>query len=82
MTLGDKLNNMSLNSRTTGKVDPVTESMTKGKAPTLGDVKQSVKVCTVVRSYGFRIHLLHYQNLVRSLIAAIQTLNALPSMWS
>lgn len=50
MTLGDKLNNMSLNSRTTGKVDPVTESMAKGKAPTLGDVKQSVKVCTVVRS--------------------------------
>ncbi|KAF8584095.1 DNA-binding protein [Ramaria rubella] len=60
MTLGEKMNKMSLNTRSTSKMDPAAEAIVKGKPPTLGDVKQSVK------------------NLVRSLIAAIQTLNGLP----
>ena len=42
MTLDDQLNNLSLN-KNKGK-DPVTQSALKGKAPTLGEVKQSLKV--------------------------------------
>lgn len=45
MTLGEKLDKLTLNYRSTVKVDPVAEAMAKGKAPTLGDVKQSVKAC-------------------------------------
>jgi meiosis-specific protein len=50
MTLGDKLNKLALNSHSTTKLDPVTEAMAKGKAPTLGDVKQSVKACICCRA--------------------------------
>lgn len=49
MTLGDKLDRMDLNSRSAVKLDPVAEAMANGKAPTLGDVKQSVKVCIYCR---------------------------------
>ncbi|THH03421.1 hypothetical protein EW145_g6266 [Phellinidium pouzarii] len=43
MSLDDQLNNLSLNGRSNQAVDPVAVSTFKGKAPTLGDVKQSVK---------------------------------------
>ena len=43
MTLGEDLANMSLSG--TGKErDPVSEAVKKGKVPTLGEVKRSLKV--------------------------------------
>ncbi|KAF8516961.1 HORMA-domain-containing protein, partial [Hysterangium stoloniferum] len=60
MTLSERLDKMAIHSRSSEKVDPVAAAVGKGKSPTLGEVKQSVK------------------NLVRSLIAAIQTLSPLP----
>jgi hypothetical protein len=44
MTLGERLDKISLNTHSAAKIDPVAEALVKGKAPTLGDVKQSVKV--------------------------------------
>ena len=43
MTLGERLDKMSLNAHSAMKVDPVAQAIIEGKAPTLGDVKQSVK---------------------------------------
>jgi meiosis-specific protein HOP1 len=40
LSLGDNLQRMSLKEK-----DPVTEAVLKGNAPTLREVKRSVKVC-------------------------------------
>lgn len=46
MTLGDGLEKMSLKDKKDHSDDPVTKAAKSGKAPTLLDVKKSVKVCT------------------------------------
>ncbi|KAL5511311.1 hypothetical protein ACEPAH_4527 [Sanghuangporus vaninii] len=44
MSLDDQLNNLSLNPRLRAEyLDPVSQATLKGRAPTLGDVKQSIK---------------------------------------
>lgn len=53
MSLDDRLNRMSLDGRSKLEADPVTTATLKGKAPTLGDVKQSVRVslsCNLITS--------------------------------
>lgn len=44
MTLGDDLENMSLNGGKRTARDPVAEAIKSGKAPTVGDVKKSLRV--------------------------------------
>jgi meiosis-specific protein len=44
MTLGEEVTTVTRNSSTQILVDPVAEAVKRGKAPTLGDVKKSVKV--------------------------------------
>ena len=53
MSLDDHMNRMSLDGRSKLEADPVTIATLKGKAPTLGDVKQSVRVslsCNLITS--------------------------------
>jgi len=44
MTLGESLENMSLNRKNREQEDPVARAIRNGKAPTLKEVKMSVKV--------------------------------------
>ena len=78
MSLGDQLNRLSLNAPSKPvESDPVTQATLKGKAPTLGDVKNSVKV----RSPVFLVELMltYLKSLIKTLILATQSLDALPS---
>lgn len=44
LTLGDDLAKLTINGGGKNPVDPVAEATRRGNAPTLGDVKKSVKV--------------------------------------
>ena len=44
MTLGEEMDKLSLSSSRLAR-DPVAEATRKGKLPTLGEVKRSLKVC-------------------------------------
>ena len=77
MSLGDDLMNLSISGRGK-KSDPVTDATKKGKVPTLGEVKRSLKVRSpFVLNIEVLIHFL--QTLVKTLINTISNMDALPS---
>ena len=49
MSLGEDLQNMSLDGpRSIKQIDPVEDAIQKGRAPTIGDVKKSLRVCVAL----------------------------------
>lgn len=80
MTLNDQLDGLSLDNNFARKSsDPVVQAIRQGKQPTLNELKQSVKVHLLKNSNHFKGAHSSDQYLIRRLIAAVQTLNPLPS---
>ena len=78
MSLDDQLSGLSLSSKTK-PYDPVAHATLQGKAPTLGDVKLSVKVILLANAWAY-LGINTNQNLVKNLILTTQALEPLPSM--
>ena len=77
MTLGEEMAKVSL-SEIRKNYDPVSEATKKGRVPTLGEVKRSLKVKSpFVLNIDVLIHFL--QTLVKTLINTISNMDALPS---
>ena len=77
MSLGEDMMNLSL-SATDKSHDPVADATRRGKIPTLGEVKRSLKVS--INTTHARYHsMCSIQALVKNLIQATTQMDALPS---
>jgi hypothetical protein len=71
------MSNMSL-----VRSDPVSEALKKGKMPTLGEVKRSIKVRKTLRTGGISFtSIFGFQAMIKSLITTINQMENLPSVY-
>ena len=81
MSLDDDLMKLSISGKKKG-IDPVADATKRGKLPTLGEVKRSLKVNFPTHCVTYSLLYAPVQTLIKNLIQATTQMDALPSTFS